>query len=72
MAKKQTKATVKETVVEQEVVEVMEQPVTKTPKVEVPKEPAKPTEPKWEVKDTKMSLAIVLKLGALPRGNQEA
>ena len=48
MAKKQTKATVKETVVEQEVVEVMEQPVTKIPKVEVPKEPV---EPKWEVKD---------------------
>jgi len=51
MAKKQTKATVKETVVEQEVVEVMEQPVTKTPKVEVSKEPTKPTEPKWEIKD---------------------
>tara|TARA_R100001443_G_scaffold26293_3_gene39513 strand:- start:17760 stop:18611 length:852 start_codon:yes stop_codon:yes gene_type:complete len=51
MAKKQTKATVKETVVEQEVVEVMEQPVIETPKVEVPKEPTKPTEPKWEIKD---------------------
>jgi len=51
MAKKQTKATVKETVVEQEVVEVMEQPIIETPKVEVPKEPTKPTEPKWEVKD---------------------
>ena len=41
MAKKQTKAT-EEAVVEQEVVEVMEQPITKTPKVEVSKEPAKP------------------------------
>ena len=51
MAKKQTKATVQETVVEKEVVEVMEQPVTKTPKVEVPKEPTKPAEPKWEIKD---------------------
>ena len=51
MAKKQTKATVKETVVEQEVVEVIEQPVTKTPKVEVPKESVKPSEPKWEIKD---------------------
>ena len=51
MAKKQTKATVRETVVEKEVVEVMEQPITKTPKVEVPKEPTKPTEPKWEIKD---------------------
>tara|TARA_R110002012_G_scaffold133956_1_gene287175 strand:+ start:1326 stop:2171 length:846 start_codon:yes stop_codon:yes gene_type:complete len=48
MAKKQTKAAVEETVVKQEVIEVMEQPVTKTPKVEVPKEP---TEPKWEIKD---------------------
>ena len=48
MAKKQTKATVKETVVEQEVAEVMEQPITETPKVEVPKEPV---EPKWEVRD---------------------
>jgi len=51
MAKKQTKAAVKETVVEQEVVEVMEQPVIETPKVEVSKEPIKSTEPKWEVKD---------------------
>ena len=52
MAKKQTKkATVKETVVEQGVVEVMEQSVIKTPKVEVPKKPIKPTKPKWEIKD---------------------
>jgi len=51
MAKKQTKATVKETVVEQEVVETMEQPVVEAPKVEVPKEPIKPIEPKWEIKD---------------------
>jgi len=51
MAKKQTKAAVKETVVEQEVVEVMEQPVTKTPKVEVSKETAKPKTPEWEIKD---------------------
>jgi len=46
MAKKQTKkSTVKEAVVQQEVVEVMEQPITKK---EVFKEPAKP---KWEIKD---------------------
>ena len=51
MAKKQTKATVEETVVEQEVVEVMEQTVAPTPRVEVPKEPTKPAEPKWEIKD---------------------
>ena len=51
MAKKQTKAAVKETVVEQEVVEVIEQPVIETPKVEVPKEPVKSTEPEWEIKD---------------------
>jgi len=51
MAKKQTKTAVKETVVEQEVVEVMEQPITKTPKVEVLEEPTKPTVPKWDIKD---------------------
>jgi hypothetical protein len=46
MAKKQTKkAAVKEAVVQQEVAEVMEQPITKK---EVFKEPAKP---KWEIKD---------------------
>ena len=46
MAKKQTKKTaVKEAVVQQEVAEVMEQPITKK---EVFKEPAKP---KWEIKD---------------------
>ena len=49
MAKKQTKkATVKETVVEQEVVEVMEQPIVETPKVKITKEP---TKPEWEIKD---------------------
>jgi hypothetical protein len=52
MAKKQVKkAAVKEAVVEQEVVEVMEQPTVEIPKVEVSKKPAKPTEPKWEIKD---------------------
>jgi len=46
MAKKQTKKTaVKEAVVQQEVAELMEQPITKK---EVFKEPAKP---KWEIKD---------------------
>jgi len=46
MAKKQTKkATVKKTVAQQEVTEVMEQPIIKT---EIFKEPAKP---KWEIKD---------------------
>ena len=34
--------------VEQEVVEVMEQPVVKAPKIETPKQPTKPS---WEVKD---------------------
>ncbi len=51
MAKKQTKTAAKETVVEQEVVEVMEQTVVETPKVEVPREPVKPKTPKWEIKD---------------------
>ena len=50
MAKKQTKkaAIVKETVVEQEVIEVMEQPIVETPKVRITKEP---TKPEWEIKD---------------------
>ncbi len=48
MAKKQTKATVKETVVEQEVVEVMEQPIVETTKMEIPKQPVKPD---WTIKD---------------------
>jgi len=51
MAKKQTKATVKETVIEQEVIEVMEQAVVEMPKVKVSKQPVKPVQPKWEVKD---------------------
>jgi hypothetical protein len=51
MAKKQTKAAVKETVVEQEVIEVMEQPIIETPKAKVSKEPTKPSEPEWEFKD---------------------
>jgi len=61
MAKKQTKTAVKETVVEQEVVEVMEQVLSEpqTPpqsyekpgKNKVIKEPIKPTQPKWEIKD---------------------
>ena len=49
MAKKQTKkAAVKETVVEQEVVEVVDQPTVEIPKVEPVKEV---TETKWEIKD---------------------
>ena len=51
MAKKQTKATVKETVAEQEVIEVVEQAIIETPKVKVSKQPVKPVQPKWEVKD---------------------
>jgi hypothetical protein len=58
MAKKQTKATVKETVVEQEVVEIMEQvlsePQTPTQSYEKPgkdKVVKEPTKPQWEIKD---------------------
>ena len=51
MAKKQTKATVKETVVEKEVIEVMEQAAVKTLKVNVSKQPIKPVQPDWEIKD---------------------
>tara|TARA_R100000322_G_scaffold160218_1_gene121558 strand:- start:4 stop:846 length:843 start_codon:yes stop_codon:yes gene_type:complete len=47
MAKKQTKTAVKETVVEQEVVDT----VVEAPKVKVQKEPIKPKTPKWEIKD---------------------
>ena len=59
MAKKQTKATVKETVVEQETVEVMEQPIIETPNPRITKESttSKRVEPKskklddgWEMK----------------------
>ena len=48
MAKKKVKTAVEKTVLEQEVVEVMEQPIIKTPKVEVTKQT---TKPKWEIKD---------------------
>jgi hypothetical protein len=51
MAKKQTKATVKETVVEKEVIEVMEQAAVETLKVNVSKQPIKPVQPEWEFKD---------------------
>ena len=52
MAKKKTKAAVKETVVEQEVVEVMEQPTMVKETIETPKPKAKKkTEPTWEIKD---------------------
>ena len=47
MAKKQTKAAVKETVVEQEVVDT----IVEAPKVQVKREPVKPKTPKWEIKD---------------------
>ena len=51
MAKKKTKPTVEEAVVEQEVVETLEQPVVETPKPKVSKKPIEPAEPKWEIKD---------------------
>jgi hypothetical protein len=67
MAKKQTKkAAVKETVVEQEVVEVMEQPTIEVPEVEVIE---RPTQNKWEVKDRVYHLKGKTPLSSLIKGS---
>ena len=64
MAKKKTKVAVEEAAVE-----VMEQPVVETTKVEIPKEPKTPKTPKWEIKDRVYHLKGKTPLSSLIKGS---